>query len=370
MRVLILSSSTGAGHDSCANAIKEAYDNNGDFCEVYEIFHFISNFATAVMTKGHTAIYRHFPAAFKIGYNHMEKHFDSYNKPKGSLTNRFLALGAKKLNEYVKNENFDTVICTHPFSTVMLAAAVSKYGLNVKTAFVATDYTCAPTVNTSGIDTYFIADSKIIDLFVKYGMEKNKLVPVGIPVRQMFYKNLAKEEAKEKSGIKKESTHLLVMCGSMGCGPVKKILKHISAKIPTNTEITIVCGTNKRLAKSLNRKYKANDFIHVQGFVKNMSELLDSADLYLTKPGGLSVSEARQKNLPMVFIDAVAGCEEYNRKFFVDLGGAVSGESVKELEEKCLELLNNKEKIQKMSERLAKLEKINASEAIRTALTE
>ena len=370
MRVLILSSSTGAGHDSCAYAIKETFDRHGDVCEVYEIFHFISKFATAVMTKGHTAIYRHFPAAFRIGYTHMEKHFDSYNKTKGTLTNRFLALGAKKLNEYVKNGGFDTVICTHPFSTIMLAAAISKYDLKVKTAFVATDYTCAPTVSDTGIDVYFIADSKIVDLFVKYGIDKNKVCPVGIPVKQMFYENLPKDEAKEKAGVKKESTHLLVMCGSMGCGPIKKILKHISAKIPNNTEITIVCGTNKRLKKSLSKKYKENTKIHVKGFVKNMSELLDSADLYLTKPGGLSVSESRQKNLPMVFIDAVAGCEEYNRNFFVELGAAITSNSVKELEENCLSLLNNKEELEKMSKILSSLNKANVSETIRTTLAE
>ena len=36
MRVLILSSSTGAGHDSCANAIKEVFDSNGEYCEIVE----------------------------------------------------------------------------------------------------------------------------------------------------------------------------------------------------------------------------------------------------------------------------------------------------------------------------------------------
>ena len=41
-----------------------------------------------------------------------------------------------------------------------------------------------------------------------------------------------------------------------------------------------------------------------------MALLMDSADLYLTKPGGISVTEAASMRLPMVFIDAVAGCEE------------------------------------------------------------
>lgn len=366
MRVLILSSSTGAGHDSCANAIKEVFDNNGDVCEVYEVLLFISKFATNVITKGHTTIYRHFPKIFEIGYSIMDNHSSVYKK--GSLTNRFFSSGAKKLSEYIKENEYDTVICTHPFATVMLAAAITKYDLKIKSSFVATDYTCAPTIDSQSLDFYFTPDAKINKEFVEYGMAEEKLVPTGIPVRQMFYTSLSKEEAKKQAGINPNHTHLLVMCGSMGCGPIKKIIKHISAKIPQNTEISIVCGTNKRLKKSLERKYKTNNSIHVNGFVKNMSELLDSADLYLTKPGGLSVSEAKQKNLPMVFIDAVAGCEEYNRKFFVDLGAAVSSETTKELELKCLELLNSPEKIKKMSDTISALNKNNASEDIRNAL--
>ena len=368
MRVLILSSSTGAGHDSCAHAVKEAFDKHGDICEVYEVLNFISKFVAGAFTKGHTIMYRHFPTAFKIGYRFLENHSSFYSK--GTITDKFLSSGAKKLSEYIKSNNYDTVICTHPFSTIMLTTAILKYNLKIKTAFVATDYTCAPTVDAKGLDVYFVPDPKIIEAFTKYGIDENKIIPSGVPLKQTFYNNTPKEMAKKLAGIKKENTHLLVMCGSMGCGPIKSIITRISSKIPNNTEITIVCGTNKKLEKNLNKKYNLNPKIHIKGFVENMSELLDSADLYLTKPGGLSVSEARQKNLPMVFINAVAGCEDHNRKFFANLGAAVCGDSLKELEEKCLELLNNTEEIEKMSLVLSNQNKSNVSEVIRQYIVE
>ena len=368
MRVLILSSSTGAGHDSCAYAVKEAFDNHSEFCEVYEVLRFISKGVATVLTKGHTAVYRHFPTAFKIGYGYMEKHSAAYSKASSTLTNKFLSVGAKKLSEYVKNGGYDTVICSHPFATIMLTAAILKFDLKVKTAFVATDYTYAPTVSTEGVDIYFVPDAAITDAFVKYGIDAEKIVPSGIPVKQMFYTNLPKDEAKTLMGVSNKNAHLIVMCGSMGCGPIKKVIKNISCKLPQNTEITVVCGTNQRLEKALNKKHKLNQNIHIKGFVNNMSELLDSADLYLTKPGGLSVSEARLKNIPMVFINAVAGCEDHNRRFFVKLGAAVCGDSVDELSEKCIELLNNADTIRTMSDILAKQNKNNAAETIREFL--
>ncbi len=366
MKVLILSSSTGAGHDSCANAVKEVFDKYNEACDVVEVLGYISNGVATVITKGHTSIYRHFPAVFRLGYEFLDNHSGAYKK--GSLTNKFLSVGSKKLGEHIKAEGYDTVICTHPFSTVMLAAAIDKCNLNVKTAFVATDYTCAPTVDAESLNVYFVPDNAIIDAFIKYGIDKEKIIPSGIPVRQMFYNNIPKNKAKGLVGVDEAHTHLLVMCGSMGCGPIKKMVDNISAKLPENSEITVVCGTNKSLKKSLKKKYSASDKIHIKGFVNNMSELLDSADLYLTKPGGLSVSEARQKNLPMIFVNAVAGCEEYNRKHFVNMKTALCGDTVKQLSESCLELLNNPEKLNEMREIFVGEEKSNASERIREYL--
>ncbi len=366
MKVLILSSSTGAGHDSCANAIKEVFDKNNETCKVEEVLKYISNGVTMVMTKGHTFIYRYFPKVFKIGYEFLDNHSSAYKK--GSLTNRFLSIGSKKLGEHIKSENYDTVICTHPFATVMLAMAVEKCNLKIKTAFVATDYTCAPTVDAESLDVYFVPDNVIIDAFIEYGIKKEKIVTSGIPVRQMFYNSLPKSEAKSLVGIDCEHTHLLVMCGSMGCGPIKKMVDKIFVRMPEYAEITVVCGTNTRLKNKLDKKYNSSKAIHIKGFVENMSELLDSADLYLTKPGGLSVSEARQKNLPMVFINAVAGCEEYNRKHFVGMKTAVCTDDIGRLIEECLSLLENPEKIEQMRTIFVREEKNNASESIREYL--
>ena len=99
-------------------------------------------------------------------------------------------------------------------------------------------------------------------------------------------------------------------------------------------------------------------------YVKNISLLMDSADLYVTKPGGISVTEAADKNLPMVIINAVAGCETYNRDFFIHTGGAVTGESVEELAAVCISLLEDDQRRNKMADAFSRREKVNAAEKI------
>ena len=68
---------------------------------------------------------------------------------------------------------------------------------------------------------------------------------------------------------------------------------------------------------------------------------MDSADVYLTKPGGISVTEASAKKLPMVLINAVGGCEAYNYRFFMDMGTAVSGSDAAQLADACITLLKD-----------------------------
>ena len=106
----------------------------------------------------------------------------------------------------------------------------------------------------------------------------------------------------------------------------------------------------------------------MQKFVQDVSMLMDSADLYLTKPGGISGTEASKKRLPMVFVDAVAGCEEYNLQYFVERGAAVTAEEPPELADKCLELLQSEEALSLMAGSFGVLASLNAAYTICRAL--
>ena len=95
-----------------------------------------------------------------------------------------------------------------------------------------------------------------------------------------------------------------------------------------------------------------------------MSLLLDSADLLLTKPGGLSTTEAAVKALPMVLVNAVAGCEEYNMNFFLGKGGASTADSTEKLAELCRTLMDTPGNLLEMSKSLDDILKKNAAKII------
>lgn len=129
-------------------------------------------------------------------------------------------------------------------------------------------------------------------------------------------------------------------------------------------ELSIICGTNEKLRRELDEAYRDVPNIHVYGFMTDINTAMSSADLYLTKPGGLSTTEAAMKDLPMVFVDTVAGCEEYNLRYFVELGGAVTAASGEELCRLCLELMGDECRRVRMKQALASQSHENAAQCI------
>ena len=71
---------------------------------------------------------------------------------------------------------------------------------------------------------------------------------------------------------------------------------------------------------------------------------MDAADVLLTKPGGLTTSEAAAKNIPLIHAAPIPGCETKNAEFFSSRGMSVVGTSVEQEAELAVELLQNSEK--------------------------
>ena len=362
MRVLILTCNTGGGHNACAKAIQEVFVENGHSCETADAISFVSEKLSKFMDWGHTTMYRHIPGLFRFGYGFAEKH-PKMLQDEASVY-KLLTGGTEQLHAYIQEGKYDTVICSHVFSGLLLRQTLKEYPMELKTAFVATDYTCSPGTARSELDHYFIPSRWLTAEFIAQGVPAEKIIPTGIPVRKEFYEQGDKVEAKKKLGIDPNHTHLLMMCGSMGCGPLEKLTKLLSSSMTDTMELSIVCGTNEKLQSELAEEFGNQTNIHIHGFVRDISTMMDSADLYLTKPGGLSTTEAAAKGLPMVFIDAVAGCEEYNLNYYVRLGGAVTADSPEELAQLCLNLMGNPNRLAQLQAALKVLPKQNAAQFI------
>ena len=117
-KTLILSCSTGQGHNSCAQAVKDYYELQHVDCEIQDALVFISKWVSRFLSWGHSFVYRYLPWLFRWGYRQSEKHTELFKE--GSFVYRVLASGTDRMYHYIAESDYGTVICTHIFSAIML----------------------------------------------------------------------------------------------------------------------------------------------------------------------------------------------------------------------------------------------------------
>ena len=250
----------------------------------------------------------------------------------------------------------------------MVTELREKYpSLKIKSCFIATDYTCSPGTESINTDLFFVPDKSVVDNNLLVSPER--VLDSGMPVRACFYERTDKKQARKQLGYDTEGSHLLMMCGSMGCGPMKELATLLAHRLREGQTLTIVCGTNKKLFRWMNKNFHGRRDIHVIEYTNDISLLMDSADLYLTKPGGLSTSEAAAKGLPMVLVNAVSGCEEYNLRYFVQTGLAQTAAEPEELADLCIRLLSDPARLEAMGAAGRQIPRKNAAERIYAALS-
>ncbi len=335
MRILILSFNAGEGHNSAARAIKEEFELRGDYCEVIDTVSLFSRHLSDFVGKMHANVYRHAPTLFNTLYGMYDK--DNVGKEHATMLSKVTALGLKSLNEIMESGVFDAAIATHSMSAVALSRVREKYGVDIPNFYISTDYTCHPGVNESDVDICFIAHESTAEEFLEKGVPSDKLVVSGIPVKKQFYSRTPKDEAKKICGIPNDKRNVMIMGGSMGCGPVREIAEILSRELPDDAMVTVICGRNEALRATLAKEGGAK--LAAVGFTDKISEYMDASDILVTKPGGLSSTEALAKGIPMVLVDAVDGCEKHNKNFLVKCGYAKSGKEARELADMALLLL-------------------------------
>ena len=267
MRLLILSCNTGQGHNSCAKAVQEHFEQQGDTCDITDALGFISEKASKFISNWHSRLYRHAPTVLDKGYKYIEKHSGLIAEESAAYS--LLTSGVKELHSFIQAGNYDAVLCVHIFAGLLLSKMMSRYPLPIHTGLLATDYTCSPGFGNCNLDYYFIPDESLMASFVSAGVRSERIVASGIPVRADFLEKRTKGCAKKQCGINARCDHILMMGGSMGCGPIEELAVLLAEGMDLNTELSIVCGTNDKLQRCLRKLLPGHPNVHIHGCVKD-----------------------------------------------------------------------------------------------------
>ena len=355
MRILILSCNTGEGHNACARAVREALLARGAACDIVDGLRFVSPVFSLLVSRWHVRLYRYLPRFYCRAYDYAERHAGMMDQ--SALVCRLLGLGCRRLRAFIAAGGYDAVLCTHLFPMMMLTRLCQRESMGVRTGFIATDYTASPGCGAIAPDWCFIPDASLTEEFAAAGIDRARIVPSGIPVRAAFA--AGPEGPDDRPGV----SRVLLMSGSMGCGPIRRLVDDLYAQ-PGEMDISVICGSNRRLERQLKRRFGASPRVHVFGRVEDVPRRMDEADLYLTKPGGISVTEACAKGLPMLLIPVVGGCEGHNLRYHVDAGAARAAGAPPELARLAAELLSGRGALDEMAARRREIRHENAAQII------
>ena len=312
MKLLILTCSTGGGHNSAARAIAQAAGENGCVCTIVDALRFLPRLDEKVISRGHVFVYRYLPRLFGMGYK--------FERRGGARAFRVECVrGAKNLGRYIEEGGFDAVVSVHVFASFMLAALRKRAELSLPCVNVATDYTCSPGFAECALDLNCVP-AGLTEEFAACGLEPETVLETGIPVQREYSERSPRRLARVLLDLPEEGPLVLLMCGSMGCGPMEWLAGELSRGLPTGSRVAALCGTNEKLRASLEGSGLAN--VRAVGYTRQVGLWMDAADLIISKPGGLTSSEAMAKRLPMLIVDAVPGVESKNLAYLTSHGCA------------------------------------------------
>lgn len=320
MRILILSCNTGGGHNTAAKALKEVFDSQDDYCEVKDALSFGGQLASDLVCDSYIEMVKKTPKLFGEIYKMGGKmgQINNSNEKLRSPVYLVNKLYADALEEYILENNFDAIICTHIFPAEALTHLKRRHDLKVPFYFVATDYFICPMVEETVPDIVFTAHKDSIYTYINRGVSKGLIIPAGIPVSQKFVTPGDKTAARKELQLPADCMAILLMSGSMGFGDTISTAEYIFANSGENTRLVVITGNNKEMYDEFADKFANEKRLVLLGFTDKVCSYMEACDVLLTKPGGLSSTEALAKGIPIIHTSPIPGCESENVQFFTE----------------------------------------------------
>lgn len=358
MNILILTITAGHGHNQTAKSIADYAASHGHNPLILDALEYINPLLKDSLNKAYLLSTSFSPKAYGKLYT-MAEHKETSNSPLAPQ-NVTSSLLSKKIIKFIKSFNPDAIICTHVF-TAKFVSDIKADGITAPTFGIVTDFTLHPFWNETNIDYYVIPNEFLTYQTVEKGIPEEKILPIGIPITSKFGKKIDKKLTREILGIEDKTT-ILMMSGSMGYGNIFKQLEAI-CKLPYDFQIITICGNNKRMKNKID-SHSFSKKVYNIGFSDKVDVYMDACDFIITKPGGLTVSEALAKEVPMVLTNPIPGQEFRNSEFLVNMGAAMTNSKTYPIEEVVAQILTNPEKLEIMKKGIGLIRKPEASKTL------
>jgi len=364
-RILLLFSDTGGGHRSAAEAILEALhlEFEGLFCaEMVDIFRDYAPRPLNHIPEFYPLMVR-LPQAWGLGYRLSNGHHRAR-----LLTASAWPYVGRSIRSLVRQHPSDLIVSAHPLAAAPVLRALGPQ----RPPFV--------TVVTDLVTTHALWYHRRADLCIVpteaawqraliFGMQPEQVRVVGLPVADRFCQPLGdRDRLRARLGWPMERPVILLVGGGDGIGPLERTAYVIAQSNP-EAALIIVTGRNRALRERL-EQHSWPLPTKIYGFVREMPDFMQAADILVTKAGPGTVSEALNAGLPMVLYSRLPGQEDGNVSYVVSEGAGLWAPQPELIAEEICRLIQNPEKRLRMADACRRLARPKAARQIAQILAE
>jgi processive 1,2-diacylglycerol beta-glucosyltransferase len=317
-RILLLHASVGRGHYRAATALAHAFEQTaGATIYVDDILRYAGAFFRKSYTATHQLAYLT-PRLWSQIYA-LTDHRVSSRHP--SAIGRALGtrLGMHALSPLLAETRPDAIVCTHFLPVEALNAQRRKHLPPVYLAV--TDYRAHNFWACPHVDGYFAPTDAVRDQLVGAGVPRSRVYVTGIPIDPSIARPREPEEARAELRLPPRGPVVLLSAGGIVPERVRAIVAALLARRFPGTLLVVAGGNQGFIASLADLESAAPGVLRLWGEQPSLDRFIVASDLVVSKAGGLTVSEALARGVPLIIPTPAPGQESWNVAYVVE-GGA------------------------------------------------
>ncbi|HEV7405442.1 MAG TPA: glycosyltransferase [Chthoniobacteraceae bacterium] len=319
-RVLILSTSAGAGHVKAGEALAKAFaaDPRVEKTGHEDALKYTNKLFRDFYSTLYFKLVKNAPELVGYFYNASDEPWKN-----ATVRQQFDRLNTRALIKFIRAFDPDIIVCTHFMPAGIIAHLIEKEDLRAQLSIVVTDFDCHAMWLSRIFHRYFVAIEETKAHLEALGLPGNRITVSGIPIDPGFTEPIDRAAVRKSYGLHPDRPTVLLSAGAIGGAPVELIVQRLEEGLRKEVQTLVVCGRNAELREKVLKQVAGNPRFCVLGFSDRMAELMKISDLFIGKPGGLTTSELLACGVPLAIIQPIPGQEERNSDHLLEEGIAI-----------------------------------------------
>jgi processive 1,2-diacylglycerol beta-glucosyltransferase len=349
-RLLILSVSAGAGHVRAAQALEAAAkSSNPPLAAIHlDVLTLVPQEFRKLYAEQYITLDDRLPPLWSYFYAKTDR--PSRDSLIGKLKRAAEKLNTRKLQAEIARLRPEAIVCTHFLPAELLSRQKAR-GVELPPIWVqVTDFDVHALWVHPHVDRYCVASDEVAFRLADRGVPRARISVTGIPVMPQFSTPLERATCARELGIAADRFTVALMAGGAGIGALDELAERL-LRASDELQLVALAGRNAGLLARLKKLAKSHPRqLFPLGFTTTVERVMSAADLVVTKPGGLTVSECLARHKPMLLVSPIPGQEERNADYLLEAGAALKAADAATLEFKLGQLLADPARLRAMSE--------------------